>query len=163
MRFAADKGGGTGGSESKPLSIEDQLTAVRSELSTVQGNLSTLTGERDKLVTERDNLKSQFDELTKTANLANADLAAVRGELATSKLNSTSITGERDAAFQNVARLEALCGVKGISKTAAVPSAPDASAMSEADFEARIKSAKSPAERAVIVSEFEQAVKDKRI
>lgn len=161
--FAADKGEGTGGGGNKPLSIEDQLTAAKLELTTVQGNLSTLTGERDKLVIERDNLKSQFDELTKTANAHVADLATVRSELATAQGTITSITGERDSAFQNVTRLEALCGVKGIAKTAAVPAAPDAPAMSEADFGTRINSAKTPAERAAIVSEFEKAVADKRI
>ena len=159
--FAPDAGGTTGGG--KPLSIEDQLSSAKSELTTIQGNLSTITGERDKLVIEHGNLKSQFDELTKTANVHKTDLDTVRGELATLKGNLTSITGERDSAFQNVSRLEALCGVKGISKNAAAPTVPDAPAMSEADFGARINSAKTPAERAAIVSEFEQAVKDKRV
>lgn len=163
MFFAADKGGSTGESGTKPLSIEVQLTNAKSELATVQGNLSTITGERDTLTTERDNLKSQFDELTKTANQHVADLATVRAELATAQGTVTSVTAERDSAFQNVTRLEALCGVKGIAKNAAVPAAPDAPAMSEADFVARINSAKSPAERAAVVSEFEKAVADKRI
>jgi len=162
MLHAADKGGESGGG-GKTLSIEEQLTAARSELSTLQGSLSTITGERDKLVIERDGLKSQFDEATKVATSAQTDLATVRGELATAKGNITSITAERDSAFQNVARLETLCGVKGIKKDAAASSAPELPAMSEADFEARIKSAKSPSERAAICSEFEQAVKDKRI
>lgn len=161
--FAADKGEGTGGGGNKPLSIEDQLSAARTELATVQGNLSTITGERDTIRSERDNLKVQFDELTKTANSHLADLTTVRGELATTQGSITSLTGERDSAFQNVARLEALCGVKGIAKTAAVPNVPDAAAMSEADFAVRINSAKTPGERAAIVSEFEKAVADKRI
>ena len=163
MFFAADKGGSTGESGTKPLSIEDQLSAAKSELATAQGNLSTITGERDKVVIERDNLKSQFDELTKTASAHKTDLDTVRGELATANGTIKTITGERDSAFQNVSRLEALCGVKGISKTAAAPTVPDAPAMSEADFGARINSAKTPAERAAIVSEFEKAVADKRV
>lgn len=127
MLFAADKGAGTGGS-GNPLSIEEQLTAARSETTTLQGSLSAITTERDSLLSERDSLRGQFDSATLAATTAQSELATVHGELEAARVNVTSLTAARDTAAQNVARMETLCGVRGIAKDAAVPTVPDAPA-----------------------------------
>lgn len=160
--FAPDKGGEAGGSK-KPLSIEEQLTAAKAELTTVQGNLATITGERDTLRGERDSLQGQFDSATSAATSARAELVTAQGELATARKSITSLTTERDSASANVARLETLCGVKGINPSAAAPQSKEPATVSEADFETRIRSAKTPNERAAITAEFEKAVSEGRI
>lgn len=159
--FTPDKGGEAGGS--KTLSIEEQLTSAKTEIATLTSSNATLTKERDDARTETANLKSQFDSATQAARDAQSERDTARNELVIARQQITSISAERDAAKENVSRLETLCGVKGISKDAAVPTEPDAPAVSEGDFETRLKSAKSPAEKAKITAEYEKAVAEGRI
>jgi septal ring factor EnvC (AmiA/AmiB activator) len=166
--FGPDHGGG--GGSSKPATIEAQLTEAQSLLVGEQGKVTSLTTERDQaqsaltaITAERDNLQSQFTALTETASKTKTDLTAAQSTIAT-------LTSERDTAHTtlatskaNTARLESLCSIKGIDHANAVPPATEPTSLSEADFGTRISSAKTPAERAAIVSEFEKAVADKRI
>lgn len=100
-----------------PLS-DETLTA---KLNEKMGTLTALSAERDQLKAERDNLTAQFTELTVAANKAKSDLTAAQTSI-------TSLLAERDEAKKflatasgNITRLEALCGVKGVNASAAVP------------------------------------------
>lgn len=166
--LAPDNGGGTGGSGK---TIEEKLTQAQADLGVEQGKVQSLTKERGDAIKERDDakkeagdLQKQFDAMEKAANDA-------RAELATANDKVTSLTKERDDANGKIVtkdarikNLEALCKVKGLNPDQA-PQAVDEpqSAGSVADFDARIKAAKTPAEAAKITEEFEKAYSEGRV
>jgi chromosome segregation ATPase len=165
---ADDAKGGSG--KPAPKSLEVQLAEVTASLTEAQATLSALTAERDtaqadllKATGERDALQAQFDALTATATQTKDDLLASRAAVATLTTERDGLTSDLATSKANITRLEALCGIKGIDSKSAVPPDNNPEPVSQADFEAQIKSAKTPAERAAIASKFEAAVAQGRI
>ncbi len=155
-----DKGSG------KPLSLEerlskatDELTKVTGDLKTANDSLATLTKERDDAKSEFTKVKSQFDELTKTADKLKADLKTSQDTLEASTTDLNAKVKALTAANDNVGRLEKLCDVKGVARDASVPSTPEPSAkLTVADWETKMKSAKTPDDQMKVAKDFETAV-----
>ena len=134
MLLAAPNEGSGGSAPEKPKTLATALVA----LGTAEASVETERQRADaaelratEAETERDRLSSQFDAATQAAAAANTARETAEADLVTARASITTLTGERDAAVGretkanvNIARLEALCGVKGIDKNAAAPSGP---------------------------------------
>lgn len=164
------KGGGGGGNPTGTL--EERLTAalntlgtLTTERDTARSELATRTSERDSAQSQATTLQGQFDALTNSANdlrtqltTAQADVTRLTAEAATAKNTLT-------LANANVSRLEKLCGVQGVDPNKAVPTGgtQPQGTLTVADYDARIRGAKTPAEQAAITKEFEKAHAEGRI
>lgn len=161
-----EKGGGSGGGDPKPLSLEDRLAAAEQARDKANNDLNTVNGQISSLTKERDDSRAQFDELTKSAGKLQTDLKSANDQIAT-------LTGERDLAKKDLgtangdnARLRSLCSVKGIDANQAVPTGNESPADTQstaAEWDKKLKEAKTPADRAVIMKEFSVAAKAGKI
>ena len=176
LRFNApkDNGGGGGGSDTpKPqsLTLEQQLSKARDDLAAKDTQIGTLTSERDQARTdlatrtsERDNLQTQFDSLTTTATETKTKLTTAESTVTDLTNKNAKLTTDLAASAKNVTRLEKLCDLKGISHQEAPADQGDQNTPSStAEFETRIKAAKTPAERQTISAEYEKALAEGRI
>lgn len=164
MVFLEKDGGGGGGG-----TIEDRLKAVtedRDALKEKLTGLDALTKERDELKADRDRLQELFDSLTKTATSAQDELKQTKDKLTTVTGERDTALRERDTANTNVGRLEKLCDLKGVDRTAAVPVAGGGSPqqqLSVDDFNTRLGAAKTPAEQTAVLNEFANAAREGKI
>jgi chromosome segregation ATPase len=169
--FAPDGPAVAGGASPKPLSLEerlskatDELTKANGDLKTASDSLAAMTKERDDAKSELAKVKGQFDELGKTADTLKLDLKTANDACEKMKGERDSAQKDLTKANEDRSRLEKLCDVKGVDPKAAVPSAPEPAAKSTvAEWDAKMKAAKSPEARAQICAEFEKAVAEKRI
>lgn len=173
----ADKGGGTSGGNPTPqpasLTLEQQLTKARDDLAASQGQVTSLTSARDQLqsqvtalTTERDQIKGQFDSLTTTANDTKTKLTAAENQVTSLTTERDGFKSKLDTAQSNIARLESLCGVKGVDPNAVPPNLPEDSKgerLTMKQWEDRRNAAAPGAARSAVIAEFEKAVMEDRI
>jgi hypothetical protein len=136
-----DKGGGGGGasaentppawapsSEAAPEmtgeSLEQKVESGQSIIGTLFGHLTSAFAAFKKLQGTHATLEGQFTALEQAAQAEKEEHAKTKGLLETEKNAHTQTKSELETANKNVARLESLCGVKGINKDQVV--APDA-------------------------------------
>jgi chromosome segregation ATPase len=163
MHAAPTEGGGGGGSGK---TIEDKLTEAQSALTAEQDRVTSLTSERDTarndLTTaqaEVTRLTGQFNALTDTATKAAADVTRLTSELSTVTADRDATKGKLTTAEGNVSRLEKLCNLNGVDPAQAVPSqsAKPGDKLSIAQWDAKLRAAKTPFEKAEITKAFEKA------
>lgn len=160
-----------GGVSEKPLSLEDKLAAAEKTRDEHKTSLDKATKERDDLKVERDTLQTQFDSLTTTAKKSADDLKAsqdaltvVTGERDTEQNAHTATKGELTKAKGSITRLETLCGIKGVNPNDAPPAlTTPADKLTVADFDAKMKAAKTPKEQQAVVAEMEKAHTEGRL
>lgn len=130
---------------------------------TAHGVIPNLTAERDKLRGEVARLTEQFNAATQTAKDAQAKVTELTAQLGTVTTERDVAKGSLQTANDNVSRLEALCGLRGIDHKNAVTTQPGngspGAVLTEAQFQAKLDSAKSPADRAKVLAELEAAHK----
>lgn len=122
--------------------LDEERAARAAELSSLN---ETHANALAALTEERDNLKAQFDALTTEATALKDAKLALETQLGEVSAKVSSLEGDMAAATErsakdeeNIARLEALCGVKGVSISSAAPAAPkaDRPVLARADFDA---------------------------
>ena len=114
----------------------------------------TASADLQSAQTEIANLKAQL-----AAGLGETgEVQTIKGQLASVRNELAEVRGELAVKVLNLSRLESLCGVKGIDPAAAVAVRPAVSAEDTLEsFEAEMKAAKTPAERAQIVKRLDAA------
>jgi hypothetical protein len=127
--LAAYTGAGSGGGEAAPnpsdenkpapagKTLEEKLSSAKTTISQLferAKSLAGLTKERDDAKAESTRLQQQFGAATAEATKAKSDLEGAKAELASAKADLSKVNGQLSTANTNVARLEKLCGVKGV-------------------------------------------------
>lgn len=109
------------------------LKAATELLGKSRAAMADLTGKIAALTGERDQVKAQFETLVAEATQLKGEIARLTGEMG-------GVTASRDeqearalAAEENVARLEKLCGVRGVDPKAAATSGSESPAAVESD------------------------------
>jgi hypothetical protein len=113
-----------------------------------------LTGQAKEMCTQLVEARSEISRLTKE----NADFSVTPG--GTELLNPR---GRAEKAESNVSKLEKLCGLRGIDPNQVVGASNLSREVSESAFAEKMKSAKTPQERAALSAEVEAAVREKRL
>ncbi len=121
LMFSPEPAGGGGGDPKPKGTVEQQLAAALSANTTLEGQVTSLTTERDTLKSEVGTIKGQFEAVTKTANEQKEKITGLETQVTTLTGQLTQANEKATKATENVTRLETLCGVKGISTSAAVP------------------------------------------
>jgi hypothetical protein len=98
-----------------------ELTETAETPITDEQILGAFTARLGSLTTERDTVAAQFADLTATATQLRTDLTAATAQVAALTTNLAASNANLTNAQVNIGRLEALCKVKGISASAAVP------------------------------------------
>jgi chromosome segregation ATPase len=144
----ADKGGGAGGSaapsgDDKPTaqggntspfdaaeapkiegdSLETRVTNAGNLISRLFAAGKDLVSRLSTATNENTKLENQFNAATTDLQSEKDAHTKTQGELATAKTTITGLTAERDNANKSVARLEKLCGLRGIDTRDTVPAA----------------------------------------
>ena len=149
--FAPDKGGETGNStntDDAPVAPKNlaeakaQLAEAREQIATTTAALDEATGKATAdlaaLQAKHDKLSAQFDELTAAAKVHKEDLAKATAGLGKANTDLATANSTIEAHTADIARMEALCEVKGIDPKSAVRTEPEGGAaktMSQADFD----------------------------
>lgn len=171
-----DEGTGSAAAE-QPKTLKEALAALDASQQAEQAAAQKATSAEAAAATAKadaDQARAQMDAAVQAASESKAAKeaaeqalkaeqtahAGTQAELATAKADLTK-------SAENVTRLEALCGVKGIDSARAVPQGAEsehaAQTVSQSSFDERLKAEKDPAKRKAIMDEFSKAVKEGRV
>jgi ATP-dependent Clp endopeptidase proteolytic subunit ClpP len=156
------------------VAYRDRLAAINTEVSKNYQSIDDLYNEMSGLYTQHEasekelaDLKKLYDSAVSTGTEATEKAAGLATEI-TNKVTElsqvqnrvTDLQNQLTAAGENTARLEQLCGLKGIDPKNAVPHVDEpAVRKTRAEFENELRATKDPAARAQIAASFENALK----
>jgi hypothetical protein len=128
-----DKGGGGGGfsSQDQPEqcpaiagdTMEAKIESAKGHVTSLWGRLTKALGDLKDKVDAYTALEGQFASLKETAESEKTEHGKTKGLLESEKTEHGKTKGRLELAGKNVERLESLCDLKGVDRTAAVPAA----------------------------------------
>lgn len=136
------------------LTEESTEAEVKVALDKVGGDLTAALKKATDAEKERDDLKSQFDALSLTAKKSADDLTGALKKVTDTEKERDDFKASLGKSEENVKRMKALCGVKGIDPDKAPEVVPETDAVTPADWEARYVAAKTPAEKSAIAAQM---------
>lgn len=113
--------------------VETAITNLATRNAQLDNDMTAARKSHGDLTASHDQLKAQFEALTLSANTLKTELKTAQDDLAARAADLVSTRTALTSAQSSVSRLEALCGVKGVDPTSAVPVVEDPNRPTERD------------------------------
>lgn len=127
---AAEKPKTLAAAQERLADLEGKVSAAEQRATAAEANLAAEKQRADTAEANLQAVNQQFEALTIEATAAKNDLAQAQTQITALTNDLDAVRKDHATAAGNVARLEKLCGLKGINPTAA---AEDIGAMSDSD------------------------------